>query len=701
MSKLIDDARSGDTGAVSDRWLELLEGQPPYEEMSGVFEVLLASGIEDFACQLLEITIDEKELEDGKGFQDFLKRCASSFHHCEPLRKALLEMLRDEHLMFQPLEHFLRISGLGSPGADVALCWSEFRGLMRYRDGGYIYHGTFGTGRISRISRTHVTIDFPGAHAHDMKLEVALETTVPLGEESLAVLAAGDAGEFRKLIESDPGQFLERFLKEPFVEGGSLSRTDLAPLVTDSGPSEEELWKMLKKAASSAGGFADVGGRVVALDEGVEILEQLRGIIAARKVSVSRKVTQVQALLRSFSGRVPGDLTSLLPEVTRLKSPETGSLFELTWILTDRGRGSDFPKAGIRFLENSAARAERALAEMHSQSCRKEYVRLFLAGSADEGEKVQLLSSLRRTLWEHSVRCLEETDPELLSRCISLFLSRPSETDIFLWSLAYLATGGEGGGESGESGIELFLDNLIFATADTQKKIISLLMGPLRSDLGEYLDSIDTRKLGRYLDGFDSSATAHKEGLFLAIGREVSRRRSSGMRRAGGKHFWETGAVFSSREAIRRRGEEIQNLRQVDIPAAAEAIGEAASHGDLSENAEYAAAMEKRDLLLDRLKRWTEEQQNYKPYPESEISSDVVSPGIRVTLQETDGSESVRLFEVVGPLDADPDRGRINYMAPLGRVLLGLEQGDTVELPGEREGEWRVVSLEIMDLVGS
>ena len=111
-------------------------------------------------------------------------------------------------------------------------------------------------------------------------------------------------------------------------------------------------------------------------------------------------------------------------------------------------------------------------------------------------------------------------------------------------------------------------------------------------------------------------------------------------------------------------------MKQVEIPAAAEAIGETASHGDLSENTEDAVAIERRDLLLDRLNRWTKEFQRYRVYPVDEISSDRVSAGIRIQLQENGGEEKVQTLDVVGPLDADPENGRINYMAPLAKTVL-------------------------------
>lgn len=707
MSKLLEAASAEDLDGLYGLWIEGLEGEPPWEEMGRVLEVLVSSGRSGPAGDLLELAIAERESEGGEGFESFLLRSAGIFNVSEPLRKALVEMLRDRHLMFQPLELFLRISGLRDQGADVAGAWRKLSSLMQYRDGGYLYHPAFGTGRISRISRTHVTVDFPEAQNHDMQLEVALDTTIPLDPSSLAVLASKDPQEFLDLVSDSPGDFLERLLHEPFAgTAGSLSRDDLAPLSSGGNIDLDELWKAVRKAAASSGGFADLGGKVVTLDEGAELVEQLRTLIRERKVTVSKKVRRIQSMLKSYSGPVPEAFTELLPEVSALAGPETGALFELSWVLSGRGTAEGFREIRKRFTETSAARAERALAEIHSQSCRRDYIESFLSETEDNEEKTILLSSLRRSLWEHAVEFLEESDPDFLSACIGSFLSRPSNTELFLWSLTYMATRESGSGSVAEGdgpgyGVELFLDNLIYASADTQKRVIGLLTGPLREELNRFLDSIDTRRLNRYIETFDTSATAHNEGLFLVLGRELSRRKSTGIRRSGGRHFWEGPLVFSSREAILARQEDIRRLRQEEIPAAAEAIGVAASHGDLSENAEYSSAVEKRDLLLDRLKRWSEELQSFSPYPADLIGTDMVSPGVRVTLQDTGESEEVQVLEVVGPLDSDPELGRINYMAPLGRVLLGRSQGDVTELPGFDGSEWRIVSIEVLGMVGN
>jgi transcription elongation factor GreA len=674
-------ASTGEYDALTDQWLEILNGSVPYEEMTDVLSILASNGKENLATELLELTIAEKEIYGEKGFSTFLLKSAKIFGKSEPLRKALIEVIRDEYLMFQPLEYFLKLSGFKKDNADVSSSWRLFTSLMKYRKDRYLYHRTFGVGQISRINRTHATIDFQKARDHDMKLDVALETTIPLDSDSLAVLSWKNADEFSRLFKESTSEFLERLAKEQPGNHGEISIQDLPVLFDSSEFVKSEVWKILKKTATGTNGFAIFGDRIVLLDQNVDFLEQIKNIIDTKKVSVSEKTRQVQALLKSCCTRFPHELTALLENVRSLSSPETGSLFELCWILTNRGTAKEFTEIQSDYLENTAARGERAIGEIRSISCRKDYLHLFFSGKTEKKEMIKLLSGLRRSLWEYAASILKESDPELLSDCIGYYLSKPSETDRFLWSLCFLASHEEKWDDSlEENQMGLFLDNLIFSSADTQKKVITLLMGPLKLKLADYLSSIDTRMLNNYLDSFNTSATAQNEGLCLLLGRSVSLRKNSAMRKSGKRFFWETDALFSSRKAIEQRKADAIHLKQVEIPAAAEDIGEAASHGDLSENAEYAAAIEKRDLLLDRLNRWTKELQNYRSYPSDEISSDIISPGVRVQLQKTDGSETVKTVDLVGPLDANPEKGRINYMAPLGKAILGKSLGDIVVL---------------------
>ncbi len=699
LSNILDTASAGDYDALTDKWLCALNGDVSYDDMTAVLSLLHSKEEEELAKELLELTIAEKETDGEAGFSVFLENAAGFIRECEPLRKALIESIRDDNLMFQPLEYFLKLSGFKKINADVHKSWRAFNCLMKYRKDGYLHHGTFGVGQIKRMSRTYATIDFQKAQNHNMKLDVVLESTKPLSSSSLAILSWRNPDDFTGLFRNNQSDFLKRLAEEPLGKPGEIRLQDLSVFSFGTELTESEAWKILRKMAASTDGFADLGDRIVLLDENVEFLERIRKIILRRKEPIAEKAKQIQALLKSCCSSFPDVLPDLLQNLREISSPETGSMFELSWILTDRGTLPEFSDIKFENLESTAARAERALGEIRSQACRKEYLKLFFSGNADRKEKIILLSRLRRVLWEHAAAFLEQINPQLLSECIGDYLSKPSETDRFLWALTFLASREDYKDEkTGYNQMSIFLDNLIFSSADTQKKVINLLAGPLKVTLDSYLSSIDIRKLGEYLDRFNTSATAQNEGLCLIVGREISRRKNSSFGKPAHKHFWETDALYSSLGAIQQLEADIIRLKQIEIPAAAEAIGEAASHGDLSENAEYSAAIEKRDLLLDKHKRWTGDLQKYRAYPFEDISPDIVGPGIRVKLQESGGSETVYTIDIVGPLDAEPEEGRINYKAPLGITLLGKSLGDMVVLPGEDTREWRIASLEVLDL---
>ena len=137
--------------------------------------------------------------------------------------------------------------------------------------------------------------------------------------------------------------------------------------------------------------------------------------------------------------------------------------------------------------------------------------------------------------------------------------------------------------------------------------------------------------------------------------------------------------IYCTQAGMKKREEELNYLRLVKIPENARAIGEAAARGDLSENSEYKFALEERDLLQARLLRIQNELAIGRLLTVNDISTDEVGIGTRVVLQAVDGSER-RDMAILGPWEADVERGVFNYQAPVCMKLRGLRAGDTVEL---------------------
>ena len=149
--------------------------------------------------------------------------------------------------------------------------------------------------------------------------------------------------------------------------------------------------------------------------------------------------------------------------------------------------------------------------------------------------------------------------------------------------------------------------------------------------------------------------------------------------------FWEGETVWTTRAGLRRRSAELKELREVKIPENQDAIGRAASFGDLSENSEWEAAIEEQRNLTARAMEIEEELRETDLIEDAAIIEDTVCPGTRVLYREVEsGKESTVL--ILGPWDDDQvlETQVISYRAPLAQGLLGLELGEksTVKLPG-------------------
>lgn len=134
-------------------------------------------------------------------------------------------------------------------------------------------------------------------------------------------------------------------------------------------------------------------------------------------------------------------------------------------------------------------------------------------------------------------------------------------------------------------------------------------------------------------------------------------------------------------------GEEIERLThelQVTLP---KAIQKAVEHGDLRENSEYKSALERQQFVQARLNHLTTRMGELSKIDVSEIPSDRVGFGSRVTVVDAKTREEETYTLVFGDY-IDLDGGQISMASPLGQTLLGKKQGEqvTLQLPrGERK----------------
>jgi transcription elongation factor GreA len=135
---------------------------------------------------------------------------------------------------------------------------------------------------------------------------------------------------------------------------------------------------------------------------------------------------------------------------------------------------------------------------------------------------------------------------------------------------------------------------------------------------------------------------------------------------------------------------ELQELKTVKRPAIVNAIAEARSHGDLSENAEYHAAKERQSFIEGRIADLETKLANAQIINPALLDADGRCVfGATVELEDVANREVVT-YQIVGDDEADIKEGKISISSPLARALIGKYPGDIAEVQapgGTREFE--------------
>jgi transcription elongation factor GreA len=151
--------------------------------------------------------------------------------------------------------------------------------------------------------------------------------------------------------------------------------------------------------------------------------------------------------------------------------------------------------------------------------------------------------------------------------------------------------------------------------------------------------------------------------------------------------------VYVTPEGLEKLKAELDELVNVRRVALAQRLSVAIKQGDLSENADYITAKEEQGFLEGRI-RELQAAVSHAVLIEEPLSTDGrAALGSLVTVVE-EGYDDRETYHIVGPLEADPTKGRISHESPLGESLMGRRVGDKVVVQAPvGEIEFRIVEI--------
>jgi transcription elongation factor GreA len=130
---------------------------------------------------------------------------------------------------------------------------------------------------------------------------------------------------------------------------------------------------------------------------------------------------------------------------------------------------------------------------------------------------------------------------------------------------------------------------------------------------------------------------------------------------------------------IQKLKDELHKLQEELHSTLPKEIQKAREFGDLRENAEYKAAMERQSMVQARIAQVRQRLTEVEEIDLTKIPTDRVAYGSTVILYDTDREEKVT-YRLVTSEESDPDNGLISTVSPIGQALMGKEEGDEAKV---------------------
>lgn len=134
--------------------------------------------------------------------------------------------------------------------------------------------------------------------------------------------------------------------------------------------------------------------------------------------------------------------------------------------------------------------------------------------------------------------------------------------------------------------------------------------------------------------------------------------------------------MFMTADGLQKVKKELEELKTTKRKEIAQRIQSARELGDITENSEYESALEEQAYVEGKIEELEEVTRQAEVIGKSDSKEHCVIVGSHVRIHLEGGEHD---YEIVGELEADPDKNKISHESPLGLALLGKKVGDKVE----------------------
>ncbi len=620
-------------------------------------------------------------------------------------REALVACYRQKYKDHSRLEDCISKSGLLQNYRDVHTAIEVFEKNIAFDKGTFVFHKTWGIGRIRSIGNDKVIIDFAAKPGHEMGMAMAFGSLQVLPKTHIWVLKS--AVPHDKLAAKFKGD-IPWSLRTLISSNGNTAtfkemKAEVVPSILT--PSEWTAWTSAAKKELMANPLFDISPS-----------DADRFIVRTTPISYEEKQLNIFKTEKNFYDKI-----RILREFMAGKGDmESDSFFEMVKYFNDRLGSTDVVDDVtvssfliINELRNGKYRLsfitpsrEVTFADLYAQLPSKVETFKAIKDSELNKEFIDGVIEADKDGWEPVLRSLF---PHYLTNYIpeafknyakpKVYLqilkdsvdSYKEDPDTFLFLVR--STLPKQWAKAGISSEKLLLTELqlldyTFRCIESGKNISEnrknnkLLLSILFDDktLYKYIDAGDEANASKVfslikdMQGLDPS-------LMVAVKHQIFSRyphMSKDEERPDPNATFIPKGLLCTQASLDAKRRELDYIMNVELPEVAKEIGIAREMGDLRENSEYKYGKEKQGLLSTQMRKLSEEMDKAQVIAPDAIDSSKIGFGTKVTLlNNLTGKEIV--YSIMGPWESDPNNNIISFQAPLGRNMLNHVVGDAIK----------------------
>jgi len=614
-------------------------------------------------------------------------------------RREIIECFRKKYSSHSQLEEYIRVSNLSQNYRDVHKAISDFEKHIAFDKGNYVFHRTWGVGRIAGIQGDEIRIDFAKKRGHSMSLKMGVDALQTLSKNHIWVLKATKKKEELREKIKDGDENIIWTLKTIIKSFGNSCdmkriKAELSPALLTAG--EWSTWsgkaREILKSNPDFGVSADNIDSFTVKDRTVSVTEKLYNEFNAQKNFFDRA-----SAIRDYVNNKKTDpdsdyfaemfsyFTSFLSSP---QNPETTASYLLINELAANKNYSHLKSAlTVNFADifSGISDVPALFKSLKDSKFKEEFlnnVRLFI----DKWPSVYV-KLFPFALLQSIITQLEKDGHEdkLTAMCIDCFEHYRETREAAVW--LYKNSRGTDWFKNANISFERQLITLIHILDITyrdienhkdtleNRKINKLVYNILFKDksLASFFDEADEDTTIRIFTFIDDVKDLDPQDKLNLRSRILDKFPS--FKFLGGAEKKTSRGLIVTQAMYEEKKRQLAHIMEEEVPANSKEIEYALSLGDLRENAEYKAAKEKQEQLNSQTAKLREEIDRAQLFNPNSVSTSRVSFGTKVTLQnESVGRQEE--YTILGPWESDPNNNIISYLSPFGSAILNRTPGE-------------------------